>query len=424
MPPRIFLGIVDIAGYYHLLERGFRELGVDCTFLNAYPTHFRTETVGRTRFVRFVERVGRKHADAKRSKPLWRAALVAVMSVYFLATLPKFDVYVFGGGESFFGRRELPLLRWLRKKVIMVFHGSDARPPYLNAAFAGTSGAIDARQLIGLARRIKNVVAEAERNAEVGISHPLTGHFHERPFLKWLDIGIPAALPVAVQPSTTKDPSRCVIVHAPSRPEAKGSPRIERAVEALRARGLAIELVKIVNRPNHEVLQAIAAADFVVDELFSDTTMATFATEAAMLGKPAVVGMYGLDSLRRSHPAESIPPAFVCHPDDVERAIETLARDRELRLKLGDEARRFVAERWDARRVAERFLRVIAGDIPAEWWFDPRRIDYVHGWGLTEQRLAEVLRACVEAGGVEALEVHDKPELERALAELARRPNA
>ena len=33
-PPRVFLGLTEVAGYYRNLERGFRELGIDAHFFD------------------------------------------------------------------------------------------------------------------------------------------------------------------------------------------------------------------------------------------------------------------------------------------------------------------------------------------------------------------------------------------------------
>jgi hypothetical protein len=96
-----------------------------------------------------------------------------------------------------------------------------------------------------------------------------------------------------------------------------------------------------------------------------------------------------------------------------------LLSDPELRRRLGREAREFAYERWAASAVAERFMRVVTGDIPAEWVYDPAALRYAHGYGFTDSQVRALLAAVVDAGGVGALQVGDKPELERHLIELA-----
>ncbi|HUP59836.1 MAG TPA: glycosyltransferase [Thermoanaerobaculia bacterium] len=421
--PRVFLGLSDICGYYQQLELGLREIGVDCTYVNAFPSPNRFARVTRPGVLgRIVEWVGRKRVRQREGsfgRRFWIAVQGFFLLLYFLGTLGKYDVYVFASGDSFLRGHDLGFLRLLGKRIIAVFHGSDSRPPYMNAAYVGSEGDLDPQRWNALTRSIKAAVRKIERNA-VCIDHSMNGHFHERPFVNWLEIGIPS--PEVAQLAETKrdNGQRSVIVHAPTRPGPKGTRAIESAVGSLQARGFDVELVTLVGRSNEEVLAALAESDFIVDELYSDTPMATFATEAASFGKPAIVGMHGFDALRRFCTEDTIPPAFVCRASEVEQAIETLHTDRERRLALGREAREFVRQRWSRVNVARRFLRVIENDIPAHWWIDPRRIDYLHGWGLTGDRLRAVLRACIEAGGVAALHVSDKPELQRRLVDFAR----
>jgi len=83
------------------------------------------------------------------------------------------------------------------------------------------------------------------------------------------------------------------------------------------------------------------------------------------------------------------------------------------------QARRFVEQQWSAEEVAKRFIRLLTEDVPDEWWFDPKSIDYLCGWGLTERRVKEVIRTIVDSYGVAALHLSDKPHLEQAFMEFA-----
>ncbi|HVT05045.1 MAG TPA: hypothetical protein VHL58_16905 [Thermoanaerobaculia bacterium] len=421
---RVFLGLSDICGYYSQLERGLIANGVECTLVNAFPSggNYNRETrpdLGG----RIVEWLGKQRAALPRGgirRLGWKLTQAVALLLYLLGTLPRYSVYVFASGESFLMGADLPLLRLFRKRIIVVFHGSDSRPPYINAAVTGTEGPVDANALAGATRRTKARVRRIERSAQVMIDHTLSGHFHERAFINWFQIGIPYEKSLAVAPEAVSrgkdEPYR--IAHAPTRPGPKGTAAIERAVANLQNRGFRVELTKIVGRPNREVLEAIAASDFVVDELYSDSPMASFATEAAVLGKPSIVGMYGFEKLQSYCPASTIPPSYLCHAESVEKAIETLLTDEGLRRDLAQRARHFVETHWSPVEVGRRFRRLIEDDIPPEWWFEPGRIDYLHGWGLTEERLRFVVGKLVEAGGVSALQLGDKPALERAFLNL------
>jgi hypothetical protein len=123
--------------------------------------------------------------------------------------------------------------------------------------------------------------------------------------------------------------------------------------------------------------------------------------------------------LRAATPEDQLPPAHLCRPDELAEAIGHLATHAAERDALGDRARRFVAERWAARTVAERMLRILSGDVPEEWTFDPASVVHPLGAGLPEAGVAAATRAVLEAAGVGGLRVGDKPELERALVGLA-----
>lgn len=425
---KVFLGLSDLCGYYSQLEQGLLSAGIDCVFVNAFPDReYRRTTAPPEAFGRLLETLGRIRYAAPRNsvrRQMWKVVQAIALLAYIPVALAKYDAFIFGSGESFLRGWDLPVLRLFGKTVIAVFHGTDARPPFLNAAIVGTEGDVDVAGTLAQTRRTKRFVRRVERYATFVINHALTAQFHEKPFINWLYIGIPYGAKAPDSSVAERPAGRTVIVHAPTRPGPKGTPLIERAVAALNERGHQIELVKLVGKTNAEVLQAIAGSDFVVDELYSDTTMASFATEAAIMGKTAIVGMYGYEDLLRHAPSEIIPPAFVCRPDGVEEAMETLVRDTERRTRMGSDALAFVQTRWSPREVALRFLRLLMNDVPPEWWTDPRTITYFHGWGLTEARLRTILSSLLRAAGPDAFCLADKPALVARMTGFAEQGDA
>jgi len=267
-----------------------------------------------------------------------------------------------------------------------------------------------------LTRKIYNWVRWVDSYADVVVNHPYATHFNRAPVVSWLSLGNPYKC--GPLPPARARTGACVIVHAPTRPIPKGSVEIEAAINSLKARGYDLTFVKIVGRAPAEVLEAIADCDFVVDELYSDTPVAGFATEAAAMGKAAVVGMYDPDTLRGTVPDGVFPPSLVCRPEGLEAAIEKLVVDVAYRDQLGLDAYNYVRTYWDRDVVAGRYLRLARGEIPESWTFDPIDVRYVHGWGLHESRLKAVIAAVVSHGGLGALRVSDKPELLREFREL------
>jgi hypothetical protein len=404
---------------YARLEAGFTRLGVQSELVEAYPSREYPRQTTPGRLGRLVQFLGRKRWVAPRSSVVrvgWKLLQGLSLIGLLAQSLWKFDVFIFAGGVSFLHGLDLPLLRLFGKRVIVIFHGSDCRPPYINGAYVGADTALDVRKCLRLTRRIRRWVVWVNAHTDVIVNHPYATHFNTTPVVNWLSVGHPYE--VSATPPSNRVGTSCVIVHAPTRPIPKGTPEIEAAIERLRARGHNVALIKVIGRPPCEVLAAISECDFVVDELYSDTPMAAFATEAAAMGKPAVVGMHDVNGLQRTLPGKLLPPAHVCHPRDLEEAIEKLVVDVDYRRELGAQAMEYVRTYLAPERVAARFLQLATGPFPTDWTFDPANLRYLHGWGLAESRLREVLTAVIECGGLEVLGLSDKPELQQAFADL------
>ncbi len=61
----------------------------------------------------------------------------------------------------------------------------------------------------------------------------------------------------------------------------------------------------------------------------------------------------------------------------------------------------------------------VNNNIPEHWMYDPKDIRYVHGLGLSEKYLKTIIRNVIEQGGIEALQLSDKPELEQLFKAFA-----
>lgn len=134
---------------------------------------------------------------------------------------------------------------------------------------------------------------------------------------------------------------------------------------------------------------------------------------------PAIVGSYAWPELRRLYPDDALPPVEPCHPDGLAAAVERLSADATYRLELGGRARAFVQSQWAPERIAERYWTILQGETPSGWLFDPGTLSYIHGAGLPEERSRKIVAGVIERGGRGALQLADKPALERAFVEFA-----
>jgi hypothetical protein len=419
-PRRVFLGLVEIAGYYRNLCESLRGLGVDCTFVDLSGNPFDYKGERQSVGLRVIEGLARRKEAAR---GLVRAALAAALKVLkvplFVWALVRFDTFVFGYRSTFLGFHDLRVLRLLRKRVVYCFHGSDVRPPYLDGSVMSAERHLSTAACVTETQRARRVVEAVERYVDAVVSHAPYAHFQRRPFVSFLAVGMPAPTGASASPGRRGNgPLRAL--HAPSDPAAKGTDDIRAMVAQLRAEGYDLELRELVGQPHEAVLRELATADLVIDQLYSDTPMAGFAAEAAASGVPAVVGGYDSEAIAAEVPEGRVPPTAFCDPSDARKVVARLVDDSNERLRLGAEARAFVTEAWSPAAVAARWLKVLDGTSPAEWLVDPASVRYVHGCGLSEERSRLLISAVVDEAGPEALGVDDKPGLRRALLEFAR----
>jgi hypothetical protein len=431
---RIFIGPSEVAGYYGRLASGMKELGVQCDFItfNEHPFEYGGETT-LPLLVRIIRKLYRWR-NRKANRALLSRLLVAglkdiIAGIYLCLCIFRYDVFVFGFGTSLCRRNlDIPLLRAFGKIVVMnVAHGSELRPPFMNGACQAPdgSGQPTPSLLRALAREQKRMIARVERNVHVVVGAPLSSHYLGKKVINSFAIGLPCRLgpdgvPMSQLARRDSSMSGLVrIVHAPSHAAAKGTPLIRQAIQNLRVRGYRFEYIELQGLTNRDVLKALQHCDFVVDQAYSDTPLAGLGTEAAWYGKPAVVGGYGFAILEELVVQEMRPPALTCNPDDIEGAIERLIIDSDLRIRLGEQARDFVRTQWSAQRVAARYLRLILGDIPDDWWLDPWQIYYLSGAGQPEKRTRDNVRELVETYGVESLQLSHRPDLEEAFLKFA-----
>jgi hypothetical protein len=416
-PPRVFLGLVEIAGYYASLAEGFRRLGISAlqVTLRDHPYGYGTppELPRIAHWLRGVVQRGDR-ASTPIARLTCRAARVPLHFMLLAWALPRFDVFMFGFGGSFLWGWDLPLLRLFGKRVVLIFHGSDSRPPYLDGVL---SRGLDGNGLARAARRQARRVRRRSRHAHLVVDNPLSGHFQPGPFIPFQIVGrgvdaVPAGTVAAGR-------SGFRVLHAPSDPEAKGSAAIRLVAEELRGRGVPIDYVELHGVPHSEVVHQLAHADVVVDQLYSDTLLSGLASEAAAMGRPVIVGGYDLDLLDHALPPDLVAPVVRIHPEGLLTALEAQASDPGKSVQSGELSRAFVHDTQRPENVAGRFLRILDGHAPDAWWFDPLQIAAVHGFGLPAERARKNVASVLAAGGPAALCIRRNRRLRELLIAFA-----
>lgn len=280
---------------------------------------------------------------------------------FFARALGRYDVFVsyFDGGvlrRTALHRWEVPLLRLLGKKVVLVPYGADAwvtdRIPNLlwRAALLVDYPDLGAR------------AADVERDVRRGcrLAHCVLGCMVHIACLPRWDVLPLTCYPVdthAVEPvwPSTSGPVR--IVHAANHRGFKGTDFLVAAVERLRAEGHEIELDVVERTTNEDVLRRMARADVYVDQLVAGYAFA--AMEAMALGKVVVSPVDGTEAARvfRRYSYLDECPVVDASPETIHDVLAGLIAGRERWPQLARATREFCERRhsfaanaamWDA----------------------------------------------------------------------------
>ena len=428
---RVLIGFHEIAGYYEALQDGFEKLGVDCHWVSLIPYAFGSHRRRRRHWI-LAAWEGCHHRATDPRYPRfrrwpWRITAFFLGLAALVWTMVRCRAVIFGFGRTFFSGWELPMLRLAGVRLVFVYHGSDARPPYLDGPFLhGMQGAIDGVLLARVASQRCRRIRWQERWAHAVICQPETSQFFTRPSIPYLAIGVPCLdLPqpnsaMVPGPPAASDPGNrpVLAIHCPSNPAVKGTPKILESLAALAADGQAIRLEIITNRPNSEVRAAIARADLVIDQIYSDTPMAGLATEAAWLGKACIVCGYA--DWRPAHlSAQQIPPTLRGRPDELPTLIGRVLEEPGLVVRIGNEARDFVRSQWSTRAVAERFARIISDPNPGNDGFPRVSSNYLLGCGAHRTVIAQAIASILASVGRGGLQLTHRPDLEDLAQHLA-----
>lgn len=433
---RVFIGLYEIAGYYIRLHKALRKIGVKsdyfCEFhpfnyanLSDYDTFLGKVLFLLTKYKFIFTKFKTKFFSAKRFSKIFFNILIAFTRVLiFFYSLIKYDVFIFsfsGSILNFLNYLDLPFLKKFRKKIICcVFHGSEARPRYIDfygLDFSNTDKLLcDLRRIV---ERQKRNLETIEKYSDVIIGSYLTSHFLKKKFIDYLYIGYISPFFDNQDIDSEKNGSEnLIILHSPSNPIHKGTDEIRKAMENIRKCYNNVEYVELVGKDYYYIQGFLKNCSFVVDQLYSDTPLAGLGTEAAVFGKPTITGGYVWDKLKSIYDENVLAPSYLCRSEEIEKAIEEMILNKELREDLGKKVKKFVEENWAPQKVAEKFLQIINGNIPQHWYREP--IDnYAHFALIGKDKGKELLKLYIERFGEEALFLDDKPLLKKAFLDLA-----
>ncbi len=391
--PKILIGLTEAAGYFQNLFLGFKVLNLDVGYLNlnSYYYNYNDYNSSNYKFLNYLIRISTKKNSIQKESfffKLFSLYYFMLKILVFSWTLLKFDTFIFATGSSFFNYWDFKILKLLKKNIICVSLGSDSRPTYLNGTYKDDSNnnKFNPYFVIENDKKINKRISFIEKYANSIINYPQHGHFHKRKFISGNYIGFPTNLEIHEKfELVDENCSVLKILHAPTRPNAKGSSYFRKIINELKEEGLDFEYIEITKLSNKEVINCINKCDIVLDECYSDSPLGGLGSEAAALAKPVLLSGYYSEYIKSKK--NIFPPSIYVDPSQIKNELRKLVLNKELRSKVGSDLFNFIKLNWNIEFVAKKYIKIINNSAPLEWYISSNDINYLYGWGLSKEEL-------------------------------------
>ena len=407
---KIFIGISETSGFCGRLYCGLRQMGIDCFFAELSPNTYKYEHDNRW------TKLCRNNYNKK------IIIYNIVKFLIFIWALIKFDTFVFVGCQSFWNNKELWIYRILHKKTVMICLGSKTRLPYANGVEINVKTFM-ANRNINIASIIRKThekqkeIEIIEDSIDIFINLPAQAQLNKKKFISLSYIGLPIDFEISEERKEEKDVNKIKILHAASTVGCRGTKEFRQCITELQKK-YDIEYIELSGESNYRVIEEIKHCDFILDELWSDTPLATFASEAAYYGKPAIVCGYFSEFYKQYYPKGSCPPSIYVRPENLNDALEEMICNIDLRNILGEKAKKYVRKYMNCEAVAKRFYKAINGNIDDIWVIDPLRIGYIEGYGIDRENQKEIIKKIYEKCGIEKMGISGNPSLTKRVMEI------
>lgn len=305
------------------------------------------------------------------------------------------------------------LCRVLSARAVMVFHGTDVRPLYLNGKSLEAFRRLGPQRFARKVRKQSRAVETACRGAWLVITWQGASHFTTVPVYLFEKVSFPMTregqargTPGTKQQEGADSPIK--VFHAPSEAPAKGTSLVKDVIATLQSDGFPITLQTLSGVSNKEVLRALENCDVVVDQAFSDNPLGLLAREAGVRKKAVVVAGESLDRIVLE--AHQPPPIVVTKPAELEKTLRLILKNRERLRVLGNELHDYMSAKdfgaWfiGALRPSQQDNRT---SVDAAQVFR----DFHPGFGgyAPKKELAAMIRGLYEHGGFESFCLSNHP---------------
>jgi glycosyltransferase involved in cell wall biosynthesis len=281
--------------------------------------------------------------------------------LFFLWAANHYDVFHFFWGVSLwdfwrFHLLDLPVLKLLRKKVVVHFRGLDVVDiryfDWLRESARGTVSPKPPMSRSDQQKRLRKWLkyADALLVSEPDLHAVVPGAILS-PQVIDIQYWQPTREPQSVQDGLVR------IVHAPSSRRKKGTDFIEKSIAELKAKGLPVELVLAENLPPDKIKALYEFSDIGLDQVLYGWH-GKVSVELMALGKPVVCNI--APALRAYRP--SLP---IVHgdPGNLTTVLEDLVRHPEKRQQIGDASQVYARRYHDVEKVADQLLEIYGFEV-------------------------------------------------------------
>ena len=319
MPNSFFIGYTDIAGVGSRLENGFRNLGYRSDFYY-YGKHLFNYKGGTL---------------LKFSNHLWFSRFQKILFLLYMIFRYRNFIYI-GSGTSLLKRaKEINILKFLRKKTMIIYVGCDVRMPEIVEKYKWNTciNCPDSyKEFVGckIEKKKRNIKRE-QRQFDITLS-PLECGGYLRTGYK--NILFPIDLNKFGSLDNKKANKTLKILHAPSNSFYKGSKYIIEAIDRIKIEGFIFEFKLVQNISIDELYEEIKSSDLIVDQLLGGF-YGLFAIESMALSKPVVCYI-------RDDAKEYENPIINANPDSIYDVIKDIIRDPSVLKEIGYKSRKYV----------------------------------------------------------------------------------
>lgn len=326
---------IDVAGQAGVVSRAQRQLGFESDLLVFDPSRFDYK------FDRCLY--------LSQQKTKWRIFLRVLVN--FFQCLFKYDVFHFHYGQSLLPfNTDLPILKFLGKKVIMTYWGSDIMQ--MNIARKYTLFGPEVFQNVyGGFNDTKQVkkIAWIEQNTD----QTIVADYSLLPFSKKSQV-IRQAIEIEQIPfvGVRTDKKKVTIVHAPSNRDVKGTKYILSEIERLQKEGHNIDFIMVENKSHHDAMKIYKKADLVIDDVLQGP-YGILSIECMALGKPVLCRIdRHFVKCYKNLPIVNTPP------EKIYANLKKLILNPALRVRLAEQGRQYVKKNHDSRVIAQKYIKL------------------------------------------------------------------